>query len=361
MRTGFTVSAIAHVGVIALVVVGIGFGKPVDSPPVESIAVDLVPIEEFSNIRVGSLESEIVETDTPSAVDSDKPAELAQPTGNTTEDQPTPEDSQQASPAPTQQTAPAPDAAEPEPAPEPEPTPPEPQARPQPTPEPTPEPTPPEPAPDEPAPVVTPEAVTPADVAPQPRVRTAAIDQKRAEFKKLQEQQEQQKEEDAKKAAEEKKKKEEEAKRKEAEEKKRIEQAKAQQDAAEKLADEVANIINTEESRGATTGEGGQATLGKETGKAARLSQSEIDGLVAQITGCLNVPAGAAEMGLKTQLQFTIDQSGAVTALPQILTAPANALEQALASAAQRAVMRCGPYSVAAGQDVRATFDPSQF
>ena len=119
MRTGLTVSSIAHVGLIALIVVGVGFGAPISPPPVESIAVDLVPIEEFSNIRVGSLDSEIVETDTPSAVNSETPAQLAQPTGNTAEDQPTPEDSAQASPAPTQQTAPAPETAEPEPAPNP--------------------------------------------------------------------------------------------------------------------------------------------------------------------------------------------------------------------------------------------------
>ena len=77
MKTGLTVSSIAHAGLIALVVVGIGFGRPVEPPPVESIAVDLVPIEEFSNIRLGSLDSTIVETETPSVVDSETPAELA--------------------------------------------------------------------------------------------------------------------------------------------------------------------------------------------------------------------------------------------------------------------------------------------
>ena len=181
MRTGLTVSSIAHAGLIALIVAGIGFGRPIEPPPVESIAVDLVPVEEFSNIRLGSLESEIVETETPSVVDAEKPAELAQPTGNTEEDQPTPEDSPEATPAPTQQTAPAPTPqAEPEPLPEPEPEPAaaaEPITQPEPEPEPAPEPEP------EPAPIVTPEEPeTPAEVAPKPRVRTAAIDQKRAEF-----------------------------------------------------------------------------------------------------------------------------------------------------------------------------------
>ena len=108
MRTGLVVSSTAHVGLIALLVVGIGFGRPVEPPAQESIAVDLVPIEEFSNIRLGSLDSTIDETETPSAVDSETPAELARPTGNTAEDQPTPENSDTVTPAPTQQTAPAP-------------------------------------------------------------------------------------------------------------------------------------------------------------------------------------------------------------------------------------------------------------
>jgi colicin import membrane protein len=356
MKTGLTVSSIAHAGLIALIIAGIGFGRPIEPPPVESIAVDLVPVEEFSNIRVGSLESEIVETETPSAITAETPAELAQPTGNTQEDQPTPEDSPTPTPAPTQQTAPAPTPqAEPEPTPEPEPEPAaaaEPVAQPEPEPEPEPEPV------VEETPIATPEApVEPAEVAPQPRVRTAAIDQKRAEFKKLQEEQKQQAAEDKKKAEEEKKKKEEEAKRKAAEDQKRIEEAKVAEDEAAKLADEVANIINTEESRGATTGEGGEATLGKETGKAARLSQSQLDGLVAQIKGCINMPAGAEENDATAELLFSVDASGQVVAQPQLL----QSSDDTYARAVSRAVMRCGPYDVVAGEDVRAQFRAREF
>ena len=350
MKTGLTVSSIFHAGLIALVVVGIGFGPPVEPPPVESIAVDLVPVEEFSNIRMGSLDSTIVETETPSVVDSEQPAELAQPTGNTQEDQPTPEQSDTVTPAPTQQTAPAPaPQAEPEPLPEPEPVPQEaapPIAQPEPEPEPAPEPEP------EPTPVATPEPTPePTNVAPTPRMRTAAIDQKRAEFKKLQEDARQKAVDDKKKAEDEKKKKEEEARKKAAEEQKRIEQAKADAD-AEKLADEVANIINTEETRGATTGEGGQATLGKETGRSARLSQSQIDGLVAQIKGCINMPPGAEENNSTAELQFSVDGGGNVVGQPQLL----QSSDDTYARAVSRAVMRCGPYAVVANEDVRAQF-----
>jgi colicin import membrane protein len=358
MRAGLTVSAIGHAGLIVLAIVGIGMGRQLEPTVVESIAVDLVPISEFSNIRRGSLDSTIVETEAPSTVDTEVPAEIAQPTGNTEQDQVTPADNP--IPTPTEQTAPVPEPTEPEPAPEPEPTPaPAPVVPPTPAPAPEPEPAPvPEPVEATPT-LATPEApAEPTEVAPQPRVRTAAIDQKRADYQK----QKAAEEAAAKKAAEDKKKADEAAKKaaeqRQADEKKRLEQAKA--DEAKKLADEVANLINQEESRGGTTGQGGQATLGREDGRSATLSKSEIDGLVAQIKQCLNVPAGAAEAGITAQLEFSIDQSGMVTQMPRLVSAPADALQQAYASAAQRAVMRCGPYAVA-NQQVRATFDPREF
>lgn len=361
MRAGLTFSALGHAGLIALAIVGIGMGRPLEPTVIDSIAVDLVPLSDFSNIRMGSLDSTIVETDAPSAVDTETPAEIAEPTGNTEQDQPTPADNPTPTPAPTEQTAPAPEPVEPTPAPEPEPEP-EPAPAPvvPPTPAPVPEPAPaPEPVEETPT-LATPEApVEPTEVAPQPRVRTAAIDEKRAAYQRQQQQAkereaaekaaaEKQKADDAKKAEE----------RKKAEEQRRIEQAKA--DEAKKLADEVANLINMEESRGGTTGQGGEATLGREDGRSATLSKSQIDGLVSQIRQCLNVPAGAAEAGITAQLEFSIDASGMVTQTPRLVTAPADALQQAYASAAQRAVMRCGPYAVA-NQQVRATFDPREF
>src|SRR5690606_23286085 len=129
MRTGLAVSVTAHVVLIALGLVSLGWTEPLQ-PTVQSIAVDLVPIEEFSNIRRGQLDSQVVETDTPSMVEADQPAELAQPTGNTEQDQPTPSPADTPTPAPVTEQAPAPEVTpDPEPLPEPEPVP-------EPTPEP---------------------------------------------------------------------------------------------------------------------------------------------------------------------------------------------------------------------------------
>ncbi|MBK8085478.1 MAG: hypothetical protein IPK28_17520 [Devosia sp.] len=357
MRTGLTVSAIAHAGLIALAIVGLGVGRPIETPPVESIAVELVPVSEFSNIRLGSLESEIVETETPSAVDADKPAELAQPTGNTTEDQPTPQDTPEPSPAPTLETAPAPDLPEPEPEPEPVP---EPEAAPVPVTRSEPEPEPEiEPAP-EPvvpvAPIVTPvETPDPTDAAPRPRARTAALEQKRAEFKTQQDAAKKKAAEDKKKAEDAKKA----ADKKKADEQKRIEQAKA--DEPLDLTDELANIINNEESRGSTTGDGGEKTLGRQDGRSATLSQSEIGALIAQIRDCIALPAGAEEADARAEFVFTIGADGMVVGRPQMTSSPANAIETTYAGAISRALIRCGPFTMAAGQDVRAQFAARAF
>ncbi len=316
-----------------------------------------MPIDTITNIRAGSLKSTVVETETPAIVEDKAPAELAQPTGNTEEDQVTPEETAKETPAPVVNTAPEP---VPEVQPEPEPEPvkeavvqPEPVAEPEPV----------APAPAEPTPVETqpdpvlaaPQTVEePADTTPKPVMRTASLDQARADFKKQLDAEKKKAAEDAakQKAADEKKKKD--------AEQKRTEQAKLAKDKAAKEADQVASIINNETSRGATTGSGGTPTLGKSSGTASRLTQSQLDGLVAQIKNCLSVPAGAVEAGITAQLHFNLDAGGNVVGTPDILSTAGTPLERALASAASRAVLRCGPYAMAVGQEVKATFDPRE-
>ncbi|MHB1101479.1 MAG: hypothetical protein ACYC0C_01590 [Devosia sp.] len=333
MRAGLTVSTIAHAGLIVLIIVGVGMTKPLEPTPVESIAVDLVTIEEFANIRAGTLDSKIIETETPSVVEDDTPAELAQPTGNTEQDQPTPEDTPTPTPAPTRQTAPEP-VPQPEPVEEPVPEPvPEPAVQPEPQPEPEPIPEP-EPAPVEQEPALATPQVSPepAEVAPQPVMRTASLDQKRADFKKQQEA--------------EKKRKEEEAKKKKEEE--RIKEAKRQEDEAARLADDISDIINAEESRGATTGEGGTPTVGKPTGQAARLSQSETDALVAQMRRCWNLLPAEIDSGLSVRLLVELNRDGSVSGSPQVLEQDGSATGISIARQAVTAVRKCGPYQLAA-------------
>ena len=92
MKAGVTTSVIAHAALLIIALVGLGSAKPLEPEVVESIAVDLVPISDITNIRQGSLNSKVVKTDTPAVVETQKPADLAQKTGNTENDQATPEE-----------------------------------------------------------------------------------------------------------------------------------------------------------------------------------------------------------------------------------------------------------------------------
>ncbi|MEO6396357.1 MAG: hypothetical protein ABIO40_10660 [Devosia sp.] len=325
MKAGVTSSVVAHAAVLVVAIVGLGSARPFEPDVVESIAVELVPISEFTNIRAGSLDSEVVETETPTIAKSETPAEIAQPTGNTEEDQVTPQETATVTPAPVVNTAPEPVPEvqpEPEPEPVPEPVPePEPVAEPEPAPEPVPE----EIAPpaEIAAPIVTPE---PAEIAPRPAVHTAALDQMRADFKKEQA-------DKKKKAAEEKKKKEEEAKR--------VAQAKQQADKQAREADLASIIENDEKSRGATTGAGGTPTLGKNTGTSATLSQNEMARLIEHVKSCISVPPGAIEEGATAQIRFRLDRSYQVVGAPQIVAMTGEMTGQTYAGAASRAVVRC--------------------
>jgi outer membrane biosynthesis protein TonB len=342
MKAGVTASVVAHATFLALALIGLSAAKPLEPEVVESIAVELVPISEVTNIRMGSLDSTVVETETPAVVETETPPELAQPTGNTTEDQVTPAETPTETPAPVVNTAPEPvpePVVEPEPTLEPEPTPVEPVPAVEPEPAPVEEAAPTEIMADVPA-----ETPTETAAAPMPMTRPAALNRtpapKKPEEVKVAEVTPAPKTptvtETPKKPAQ------------------------KPADEAAKEADQVAALINSETSRGATTGQGGTPTLGKNTGRASTLTQSQLDGLVAQIKGCMNIPAGAAEAGITAQLQFNIDGGGNVTGTPQIVSAPGTQLERALASAAQRAVVRCGPYQMAVNQEVKATFDPRE-
>jgi colicin import membrane protein len=335
MKTGVTTSVVAHAALLIVAIMGLGSAKPLEPEVVESIAVDLVPISDITNIRQGSLESTVVKTETPAVVKTETPAQLAQKAGNTEEDQPKPEETAKSTPAPVVNTAPKPVEA-PQPKPEPDPVK-EPAPTPQPVAEPDPAPSPDDAEPqqevatdtatDAPAAQVAPmPALRPAQLQkapPKPVVKTAEVTPKKTETPK-----------------------------------KQTEQSKDKPQEQAKIADQVAELINSEKSRGATTGQGGDPTLGKTTGKSATLTQSQLDGLVAQIKQCMSVPPGAAEAGITAQLHFSLDGQGNVTGTPDIVNAAQSQLERALASAAQRAVMRCGPYAMAPNQEVQATFDP---
>jgi colicin import membrane protein len=106
-------------------------------------------------------------------------------------------------------------------------------------------------------------------------------------------------------------------------------------------------------------------TLGTATGRAAKLSQNEIDALRARIQQCWNPPAGAAEArDLIVQVRILFRPDGSLATEPRLLTSVAPGYQQIAAESALRAIRRCAPYSFMpaakyeAWKDVEVTFDP---
>ncbi|VAW18222.1 hypothetical protein MNBD_ALPHA12-1171 [hydrothermal vent metagenome] len=309
MRVGLPVSVFSHSALVLVGLISLGNAPLKEPRQIEAISVDIIPITEFSNIRAGALDSKILDTQTPSIVDTPVPAQLAQPTGNTKENQAMPLATDKVTPAPTEQTAP-----EPSPAPSPNPTPePKPAAVKTPIPEPTPKPAPTEAKPAaQPAPTqkiiasetkATPDPVEPA---PKPVMRTASLDQKRAEY------------------------------------------ARRKREQATRPADKVSDIINAEKSRGATTGTGGKTTLGTRAGQSATLTRSEQDALATQMRQCWSLLPGEIDSGLSVRLLVNLNQDGTVVGIPRVISNITSDMLGSISRAAQRAVLECGPYRLAA-------------
>ncbi|MEP3669264.1 MAG: cell envelope biogenesis protein TolA, partial [Roseibium sp.] len=167
MRAGLIASLAGHTAVLVWGLVALPDAETFSTSPVDSLPVELVPVEELTRLQKGEkTETEIRDVAALTPTEA-PPREAPQP-----EEKPGDATAEQA-PAPTPEPAP-----EPEPVPEPEPEPepmPEPEPSPEPEPAPEPEPTPaaepepePEPAPvEEPKPVVT--NVTPRTKPTPPR------------------------------------------------------------------------------------------------------------------------------------------------------------------------------------------------
>ncbi len=367
---------------IGLGLIGLLPARELPSAVIEAIAVDIVPVSELNSMRRGAETSQIVDTNTPSPVDTEAPAELAQPAGNTDEDMPIPQIADIPTPTPVENTAPAPPPEpEPEPAPIPEPepppppppppepepappaptppppietatlpspTPPTPAIRPTPAPtpapEPEPEPPPPEPEPEPPAPEPEPEPEPPAPTPPQattppaptPASRPSNLEQLRREY--------------AQREEERRRREEEERRRQAAAQPAPTTPAPAPSPTPTPPADNISSIINQDATTGATTGQGGSATLGTNTGNSATLSQSEIAGLVAQIRQCWTVNLLPEELGsgLSVRLLVSMNRDGSVAGTPMVLEQDPSTIGGSMARSAQRAVMNCGPYRLSA-------------
>jgi colicin import membrane protein len=87
--------------------------------------------------------------------------------------------------------------------------------------------------------------------------------------------------------------------------------------------------------------------LGFSGGSAAQLSQSEIDAFRRRVHGCWILPAGMTDNpNLKTTIRVLFKPDGTFAVPPVVVAGSAAVQGPALAESAQRALLRCQPYTM---------------
>ncbi len=322
MTAGVTTSVIGHAAILLIALAGLSAAHPLQPEMVDSIAVDLVPLADVTNIRQGTLDSKVVKTDTPAVAESNKPAQLAQKTGNTDQDQVKPEETSKASPAPVENTAPKP-APAPTPTPQPpvekkaDPTPPPPVVAPQPAPNPV---------------VAQPQKEVVADTGTAPAINDAPIPaSKPAQLQKAPTKAPPDAVTDVPPPP-----------KKTAVKTPLPDDTKTKPDPQARTADKVAELLNEMDSRGATTGAGGSPTLGKATGGAATLTQTMLDMLSAAMRKCFHVQQAAIDEGATAVVQVHLTRDGRVDGDPTVVSTTGPTTADMTGTAAVRAVILCG-------------------
>lgn len=303
MRVGLIASLAGHAAFLVWGLIAFPDAETFSVPPVDSLPVDLVPVEELTKLQKGEKDAEVrdVAATKPTETPVEKPAKPAEkPAKETKVERPTPPAPQ---PAPTPEPAPV---AEPAPAPEPAPQ------------EKAPEPAPAEKAP-EPAPPAEPEPIKTKVVPrskPKPPKPTRTAEKPKDKFNPNQ---------------------------------------------------ISALLNKVEPEGGSNPASQDPASLGSRTGEEnVRMTQSELDALRGQISRCWSPPVGAVGAEeLVVRVRFQLEQSGEVSGSPEVLNSNSNPAFRAAASSAVRAVMRCAPYDLPAEKydawkDIIFNFDPRE-
>jgi colicin import membrane protein len=135
-------------------------------------------------------------------------------------------------------------------------------------------------------------------------------------------------------------------------------------------------FLDTKEKHQSTGASGAEinktASLGTQTGTAAKLNPSQRDGLMgwfrSEIERCYTAPiAASAGNAASPMLDIRLNQDGSLSAQPVVMSQGSSATDRAVADAALRAVRRCAPYRVPAQfapyysdwKNLNVQFDPS--
>ncbi|MEQ8306312.1 MAG: hypothetical protein RIA09_07105 [Hoeflea sp.] len=347
MKGSLATSTLLHAAVLGFALSSFTAPKTLEVEDVEAFPVNIVPIEELTQIQQGDKTAELAETSAPVPTSRPEPVPDAQNTGDNTVDL---KPSEAATPSPKEVISEAPPKPAEKPAPTPVPAPEvtesEPVAAPEPVPQPTPEPAPAEPeaAPEEvaalpPQPSVDPvaEAITQAAPAepefaalpsagPVPEARPAP----------------------PKPAA-------------------------AQETASTKQsdfnADDVSALLNKQEAAGGGARRSTETAAlgGSRTTRGNTLSLSEMDALRGQIQRNWNIIPGMADGGdVRVTVTMRLDQAGNIIGQPDVsASGGSDSVRRTLAGSARRAVLKSQPFQLPAEKydswaEVIVNFDPSQ-
>ena len=342
---------VLHAAVIGFGLISLSAPKPFEVADVESLPVDIIPIEQLTQIQQGDKKAPLAETPTPRETEKTETAPDAEKVGENKVDT-----DKKATPEVRPKEVEA--AAVPESAPKPEPRPAE-EAKPDPVVEPEPK------TAAAPATETTPEPQPRQEVMPDPVKDAIAAAETDADAAKLPT-------EAPRPEARPKPPQAQTAKapdKKDTEKPVREASSRPKTEEKEFDADEVAALLNKEKASGGGAKRSTQtASLGGDrTTSGTKLTQSEMDALRGQVQRCWNIPAGAVDaQNLRVSVQFRLDRSGALEGSPQIIRGGGSAgVERAAAEAARRAVSRCAPYTLPiekydAWAEIIVNFDPSE-
>ncbi|WP_422371391.1 hypothetical protein [Hoeflea sp.] len=347
MKGSLATSTLLHAAVLGFALSSFTAPKTLEVEDVEAFPVNIVPIEELTQIQQGDKTAPLAEISAPVPTSRPEPVPDAQNTGDNTVDL---KPSEAATPSPREVISEAPPKPAEKPAPTPVPAPEvsesEPVTAPEPVPEPTPDPAPDEPqaAPEEvaalpPEPSVDPvaEAITQAAPAePQFAALPSAgpVPQARPAPPKP---------------------------------------AAAQETASTKQsdfnADDVSALLNKQDAAGGGARRSTETAAlgGSRTTRGNTLSLSEMDALRGQIQRNWNIIPGMADGGdVRVTVTMRLDQAGNIIGQPDVsASGGSDSVRRTLAGSARRAVLKSQPFQLPAEKydswaEVIVNFDPSQ-
>ena len=368
MKGSLATSAVIHAAVLTLALVSLGSPESFDVANVEALPVDIVSIEELTQIQQGDKKAEMKEKAAPVPTKKQTPVENAENAGENDVDLknlPTPEAKPReietaASPEKAEKVVQTPDSKPVEDVKKEEPA-------------------------SEPSTEVAAVAKTQQDVKPDPKPEAKPAEEKPAEdpeaealpdkvpLPEMKPKVEAKKTETAEKPAE---KKVETAKAETSKTPDRKKDQKKKQEKATSMndsdfnADEISALLNKEKAAGggAKRSQEEAALGGKKTTSGTKLSLSEMDALRGQIQNNWSIIPGLADAAdVRIQVKMQLDQNGDIIGEPEVTaTGGTEAARRALAGGARRAIMKSRPFKglppekYDAWSEVVVNFDPSQ-